>query len=326
MYRKLSGRRVLITGGAGFIGSNLIESMLDSGNSVVCLDNFSTGKRENIKSFLSNPRFSLIEGDIRDMQACTKAVEGVEYVFHQAALGSVPRSIADPVSATDVNIGGFVKMLSAAKEAGVKRFIYAASSSTYGDNIDLPKVEDKIGNPLSPYAVTKYSDELFARVFSDIYGMEIIGLRYFNVFGPRQDPDGAYAAVIPKFIIQLMRHERPVINGDGTISRDFTYVENVIQANHLAALTENPEALNQVYNIACGESTTLNEMYSIIREIISKYDPEVSIIEPVYGPERKGDIKNSLASVEKAERLLGYMPCISLREGLIVSVDWFLIK
>jgi len=323
MYKELAGRRVLVTGGAGFIGSNLIESLLDSGNDVVCLDNFSTGKRKNIETFLSSPRFRLIEGDIRDMHTCIKAVEGIEYVFHQAALGSVPRSIADPVSATDVNIGGFVKMLFASKEEGVKRFIYAASSSTYGDNTDLPKIEEKIGQPLSPYAVTKYADELFAKVFADVYGMEVIGLRYFNVFGPRQDPEGAYAAVIPKFILQLMRHERPVINGDGTISRDFTYVENVIQANHLAALTENPAALNQVYNIACGESTTLNEMFRIIRDFVSEHDPAVERIDPAYGPDRKGDIRHSLASIEKAGKMLGYKPEVLLKDGLGNSIKWF---
>lgn len=324
MYKKLTGSRVLVTGGAGFIGSNLIESLLDSGNDVVCLDNFSTGKRNNIEIFLSNPRFRLIEGDIRDLHTCKKAVEGVEYVFHQAALGSVPRSIADPISATDVNIGGFVKMLFASKEAGVKRFIYAASSSTYGDNTDIPKVEDKIGQPLSPYAVTKYADELFAKVFADVYGMEVIGLRYFNVFGPRQDPGGAYAAVIPKFILQLMRHERPVINGDGTISRDFTYVENVIQANHLAAVTDNPAALNQVYNIACGESNSINKLFKIIRKYIGSYDNSVLRLKPVFGPERAGDIKHSKASVEKAFQILGYRPEKLMEEGLKETIDWFL--
>lgn len=323
MYKKLKDKRVLVTGGAGFIGSNLIASMLAEGNFVVCLDNFSTGKRKNIEEFLSNPRFRLIEGDIRDMQVCMKAVEDIEYVFHHAALGSVPRSIADPVSATDVNIGGFVKMLCASKEAGVKRFIYAASSSTYGDNTDLPKVEDKIGHPLSPYAVTKYADELFAKVFSDVYGTEVIGLRYFNVFGPRQDPEGAYAAVIPKFILQLMRHKRPVINGDGVISRDFTYVENVVLANHLAALTENPEAINQVYNIACGESTSLNRMFEIIRECLGRYDKKILSIEPVYGPERRGDIRHSMASVERAVRMLGYKPVKFIEEGLKETVEWF---
>ncbi|HQG56858.1 MAG TPA: NAD-dependent epimerase/dehydratase family protein, partial [Bacteroidales bacterium] len=233
MYKKLRGKKVLVTGGAGFIGSNLIASLLAEGNYVVCLDNFSTGKLKNIEEFLTKDNFRLIEGDIRDLAVCREALRGIEIVFHQAALGSVPRSIADPVSATDVNVGGFVKMLYASVEAGVKRFIYATSSSTYGDNHDLPKVEERIGNPLSPYAVTKFADELFAKVFSTVYGIDVIGLRYFNVFGPKQDPEGAYAAVIPKFILQLMRHERPVINGDGTISRDFTYVDNVVQVNHL---------------------------------------------------------------------------------------------
>lgn len=324
MYKKLSGKKVLVTGGAGFIGSNLVASMLDQNNYVVCLDNFSTGKRKNIEKFLPNSNFRLIEGDIRDLTACREAVAGVDIVFHQAALGSVPRSIADPVSATDVNIGGFVKMLYASKEAGVKRFIYAASSSTYGDNTDLPKVEEKIGNPLSPYAVTKYADELFAKVFSEVYGIEIMGLRYFNVFGPKQDPEGAYAAVIPKFILQLMHHERPVINGDGTISRDFTFVENVIQANHLAAIVEDGKALNQVYNVACGESTTINRLYEIIREELGRHDKEVLNIEPVHGPERKGDIRHSLASIEKASKLLGYNPTHYIKEGMKETIRWFL--
>lgn len=323
MFKKLSGKKVLVTGGAGFIGSNLTGSLLESGNYVVCLDNFSTGKRKNIEEFAGNSNFRLIEGDIRDLSVCAESVKGIDVVFHQAALGSVPRSIADPVSATDVNIGGFVKMLFAAKEAGVKRFIYAASSSTYGDSSDLPKVEDKIGRPLSPYAVTKYADELFAGVFSDFYGVEVVGLRYFNVFGPKQDPEGAYAAVIPKFILQLMRHERPVINGDGTISRDFTYVENVIQANHLAALVQKGEAINQVYNVACGESSTIKRMFEVIREELGRYDSEVINIEAVYGPERRGDIRHSLASVKKAAEMLGYKPSILMEEGLRKTVTWF---
>lgn len=324
MYKKLRGKKVLVTGGAGFIGSNLIESLLSEGNYVVCLDNFSTGKRKNIEEFLNNKNFRLIEGDIRELSVCREAVYGIDIVFHQAALGSVPRSIADPVSTTDVNVGGFVKILHASVEAGVKRFIYAASSSTYGDNPDLPKVEERIGNPLSPYAVTKYSNELFAKVFSSVYGINVIGLRYFNVFGPKQDPDGAYAAVIPKFILQLMRHERPVINGDGTISRDFTYVENVVQANHLAALVEDREALNQVYNVACGESTTINRLYDIIREELGKYDKEILKIDPVHGPERKGDIKHSLASIEKASKFLGYNPTHYIKEGMNETVSWFI--
>ena len=323
MYQKLKGKKVLITGGAGFIGSNLVASMFKEGNYVVCLDNFSTGKRKNIEEFLNNRNFRLIEGDIRDLQVCREAVKGIDIVFHQAALGSVPRSIADPVTATDVNVGGFVKMLFASKEAGVKRFIYAASSSTYGDNSYLPKVEEKIGRPLSPYAVTKYADELFAGVFSSVYGIEVIGLRYFNVFGPKQDPEGAYAAVIPKFILQLIRHERPVINGDGTISRDFTYVENVVLANHLAALVKKKGAINQVYNVACGESTTINRMFEVIKEYLSHFDREILRIEPVYGPERKGDIRHSLASVEKASKLLGYKPTHYIKEGMKETISWF---
>jgi UDP-N-acetylglucosamine 4-epimerase len=238
-------------------------------------------------------------------------------------LGSVPRSIKDPVSSTDVNIGGFVKMLFASKEAGVKRFIYAASSSTYGDHPDLPKVEDKIGSPLSPYAITKYADELFADNFSKSYGIEVIGLRYFNVFGRRQDPDGAYAAVIPKFVKMLMNHESPVINGDGTVSRDFTYIDNVVQANHLAALVDNKEALNQVYNVAHGERTTLNQLFHTIRELAGEYDSNILTVEPLYGPARAGDIQHSLASVEKAKRLLGYSPVLNVTEGLNEAVKWF---
>jgi UDP-N-acetylglucosamine 4-epimerase len=323
MDRNLRDSRVLVTGGAGFIGSNLVESLLKSGNFVVCLDNFSTGKRENLKTFTGNPNFLLIEGDIRNYEDCVKAIKNIDIVFHEAALGSVPRSIKDPVSSTDVNIGGFVKMLFASKEAGVKRFIYAASSSTYGDHPDLPKVEDKIGSPLSPYAITKYVDELFADNFSKSYGIEVIGLRYFNVFGRRQDPDGAYAAVIPKFVKMLMNHESPVINGDGTVSRDFTYIDNVVQANHLAALVDNKEALNQVYNVAHGERTTLNQLFHTIRELAGEYDSNILTVEPLYGPARAGDIQHSLASVEKAKRLLGYSPVLNVTEGLNEAVKWF---
>ena len=319
----LRNSRVLVTGGAGFIGSNLVESLLLSGNLVVCLDNFSTGKRENLREFTDNPKFKLIEGDIRNYTDCLKALENIDIVFHHAALGSVPRSIIDPVSSTDVNIGGFVKMLFAAKESGVKRFIYAASSSTYGDHPDLPKVEEKIGSPLSPYAITKYVDELFATNFSKTYGIDVIGLRYFNVFGRRQDPDGAYAAVIPKFMKMLMKHEAPLINGDGTISRDFTYIDNVIQVNHLAALVQNEEALNQVYNVAHGERTTLNQLFYYVRELAGKLDKYVLSIEPVYGAVRAGDIPHSQASIEKAKKLLGYSPVLSVKEGLEESVKWF---
>jgi UDP-N-acetylglucosamine 4-epimerase len=323
MERILKDRRVLVTGGAGFIGSNLVESFLLSGNRVVCLDNFSTGKRENLKSFASNPKFRLIEGDIRNYDDCLKAVEKIDIVFHQAALGSVPRSIKDPITSTDVNIGGFVKMLFAAKESGVKRFIYAASSSTYGDHPDLPKVEDKIGSPLSPYAITKYVDELFAGNFSKTYGIDVIGLRYFNVFGRRQDPDGAYAAVIPKFVKMMMKHEVPLINGDGSVSRDFTYVDNVIQANHLASVVDKKEALNQVYNVAHGERTSLNQLFFLIRNLAAEFDKDVLTIEPVYGPAREGDIPHSLASIEKAKKLLYYSPAFNVEEGLKEAVKWY---
>jgi len=323
MERILKDSRVLVTGGAGFIGSNLVESFLQSGNSVVCLDNFSTGKRENLITFHDNPKFKLIEGDIRNYDDCMKAVENTDIVFHQAALGSVPRSLKDPVTSTDVNIGGFVKMLFAAKESGIKRFIYAASSSTYGDHPDLPKVEDKIGSPLSPYAITKYVDELFADNFSKTYGIDVIGLRYFNVFGRRQDPDGAYAAVIPKFMKMLMKHEVPLINGDGTVSRDFTYIDNVIQANHLASVVQNKEALNQVYNVAHGERTSLNQLFYLIRNLAAEFDKNILTIEPLYGPARAGDIPHSLASIEKAKKLLYYSPVLNVENGLKEAVKWY---
>lgn len=319
----LKNSNVLVTGGAGFIGSNLCEELLKHNNQVVCLDNFATGNRENLEAFISHPNFRLIEGDIRNYEDCLKAVEGVDIVFHEAALGSVPRSIKDPVTSTDVNIGGFVKMLTATKDAGVKRFVYAASSSTYGDHPGLPKVEDKIGNPLSPYAITKYANELFAENFAKIYGMEIIGLRYFNVFGRRQSPDGAYAAVIPLFVKELINHRSPVINGDGTHSRDFTYIDNVIQVNILAAITKNPAAINQVYNVACGENNNLNQLVSYLKEYLSEYDSEISKINPVYGPERAGDVKHSLASIEKAQKLLGYQPTHLFKDGLKEAVEWY---
>jgi UDP-N-acetylglucosamine 4-epimerase len=323
MNRKVNGRKVLITGGAGFIGSNLVESLLNSGNHVVCLDNFSTGKRENLNGFMNNPDFKLIEGDIRNCPDCEKSVRGIDFVFHQAALGSVPRSIKDPVTSTDVNIGGFVKMLYASKEAKVKRFIYAASSSTYGDHPDLPKVEDKIGKPMSPYGITKYVDELFAANFAGTYNIEVIGLRYFNVFGRRQDPQGAYAAVIPLFVKKLMNHESPVINGDGSYSRDFTYIDNVLQANHLAALAQDNSAVNQVYNVAHGERTNLNELFELVKRLIGNFDREVLDINPVYGSNRAGDIPHSLASIEKAKRLLGYQPTHTVSEGMSEAISWY---
>lgn len=316
-------RKILITGGAGFIGSNLCDHFISKGFQVVCLDNFATGFRHNIEHLLSNPHFFLIEGDIRNLETCRKSCEGVEMVLHQAALGSVPRSIGDPITTNEVNVGGFLNMLVAARDSGVRRFIYAASSSTYGDSPALPKVEDVIGKPLSPYAVTKYVNELYADVFAKTYGMETIGLRYFNVFGRRQNPNGAYAAVIPKFVIQLMNHESPVINGTGDFSRDFTYIDNVVQMNEKAMLTENSEAVNQVYNTAVGDRTTLNSLVEYLKEFLSEFDGEIKNIEVVHGPNRAGDIPHSLASVEKAKELLGYEPTHDIRTGLKEAVGWY---
>ena len=316
---------ILVTGGAGFIGSNLCEHLLGAGHKVRCLDNFATGKPENIIPLLERwpERFKLQVGDIRNMEDCRKAVDGVEYVLHEAALGSVPRSVKDPVTTNAVNIGGFLNMIVAARDAGVRRFVFAASSSTYGDSKSLPKVEDVIGKPLSPYAITKYVDELYADVFARTYGFEYIGLRYFNVFGRRQDPHGAYAAVIPLFVKKFMAHESPTINGDGEYSRDFTYIDNVIQMNMLALETENPEAVNQIYNTAYGERTTLNNLVGYLKEYLSAYDPEIAKVEPTHGPYRVGDIPHSLASVEKARRLLGYEPKYSMKEGLKEAVKWY---
>ena len=266
-FKNLAGKKVLVTGGAGFIGSNLCEALLKLDAIVTCLDNFSTGHRRNIEEFLDDPNFTLIEGDIRDLDTCQQAAKDQDYILHEAALGSVPRSINDPITSNEVNVSGFLNMLVAAKDAGVKRFVYAASSSTYGDSEKLPKVEDEIGKPLSPYAITKYVNELYADIFHKAYGLDTIGLRYFNVFGRKQDPNGAYAAVIPKFVIQLMNHESPVINGDGTYSRDFTYIDNVVQMNLLALTTENKEAVNQVYNTAVGDRTNLLELTQLLRNI-----------------------------------------------------------
>jgi len=314
---------ILITGGGGFIGTNLCEYFLSKKYFVICFDNFSTGNRHNILPFLEDENFKLIEADIRDIEQCKQAVVGVDYVLHQAALGSVPRSINDPVTSNAVNVSGFLNMLVASRDAGVKRFIYAASSSTYGDSESLPKVEDKIGKPLSPYAITKYVNELYAEIFSKTYGFETIGLRYFNVFGRRQDPNGAYAAVIPKFVMQLMKHESPIINGDGNFSRDFTYIDNVIQMNELAMLTQNPEAVNTVYNTAFGDRTTLNDMVTYLKEYLSEFDSEILKIEVVHGPNRVGDIPHSLASIDKAKKLLNYTPNYSFQKGLKEAVKWY---
>lgn len=314
---------ILITGGAGFIGSNLSEYFLEQGHKVVCLDNFSTGHRHNLKDFLENPNFKLIQGDIRNIADCVLAVKGVDYVLHQAALGSVPRSINDPITTNDVNVSGFLNMLVASRDEKVKRFIYAASSSTYGDSQGLPKVEDVIGKPLSPYAITKYVNELYAEIFSRTYGLETIGLRYFNVFGRKQDPNGAYAAVIPKFVMQLMKHESPVINGDGNYSRDFTYIDNVIQMNELAMISQNPEAINTVYNTAFGDRNTLNDLVRYLKEYLSEFDSEIANVKIVYGENRAGDIPHSLASIEKAKEILGYNPKYSLQDGLKEAVSWY---
>lgn len=314
---------ILITGGAGFIGSNLCEYFLGKGHRVVCLDNFATGHRHNLDAFTANPNFTLIEGDIRNLADCQKAVAGVDYVLHQAALGSVPRSINDPITSNEVNVSGFLNMLVASRDASVKRFVYAASSSTYGDSESLPKVEDKIGKPLSPYAITKYVNELYAEIFSRTYGLETIGLRYFNVFGRRQDPNGAYAAVIPKFVMQLMKHESPVINGDGNYSRDFTYIDNVVQMNEKAMLTTNPEAINTVYNTAFGDRNTLNDLIGYLKEYLSQYDEKIASVPVIHGPNRAGDIPHSLASIDKAKALLGYDPQFSIRQGLKEATHWY---
>lgn len=316
-------KKILITGGAGFIGSNLTEYFLNKGYYVVVLDNFSTGHRYNLEQHSNNPNFLLIEGDIRIMEDCIKSVKGVDFILHQAALGSVPRSIKDPQTSNDVNVTGFLNMLVAARDEGVKRFVYAASSSTYGDSESLPKVEDIIGKPLSPYAITKYVNELYADIFSKTYGLETIGLRYFNVFGRRQDPNGAYAAVIPLFVKQFMNHVGPTINGTGDFSRDFTYIDNVIQMNELAMTTENSNAINTVFNTAVGDRTTLNELVAYLKEYLAVYDSEIVKVDAINGPSRQGDIPHSLASVEKARTLLGYEPTHNIAQGLKCAVQWY---
>ena len=343
MNSSFEGKRILITGGAGFIGSNLCSHFLEKGANVVCLDNFSTGSKANLTTLLDSQNFSLVEGDIRSLEDCLKAVEGCDYVLHQAALGSVPRSIKDPVTSTDVNIGGFVKILHASVEKGVKRFVFAASSSTYGDHPGLPKIEHKIGKALSPYGITKYVDELYAENFSNIYGIETIGLRYFNVFGKRQNPNGAYAAVIPKFIQLMMDGESPIINGDGSYSRDFTYIDNVIHANEQALivdsdtlkerisnyrsshsiLPENDDTINEIFNVAFGDRTTLNELYQYLNDELVKYNPDIASIAPIHGTPREGDIPHSLASIEKGKTILGYVPKYDVKKGISLAIDWY---
>jgi len=322
----ISNANILVTGGAGFIGSNLCEALIELGNQVLCLDNFSTGKKENIEWLLPHPDFKLITGDIRNLDDCKLAVEGVDFVLHEAALGSVPRSIIDPNTTNEVNISGFLNILIAARDARVKRFVYATSSSTYGDSESLPKVEEVIGRPLSPYAITKYVNELYADMFSRTYGIECIGLRYFNVFGRKQDPNGAYAAVIPLFVKQLMNHQSPVINGNGENSRDFTYIDNVIQMNLLALSANDSEAINTVYNTAYGDRTTLNQLVGYLKEFLSEFDPLIKQVEILHGPGREGDIPHSLADISKAQRDLGYQPTVNVREGLRRTCEWFAKK
>ena len=319
----LENKTILVTGGAGFIGSNIIEYLLKKNNRITCLDNFTTGKRENIENFLSNPHFKFIEGDITNLNDCNLACQGVDIILHQAALGSVPRSIENPLKTNDININGFLNILWSAKKNNIKRIVYAASSSTYGDSKKLPKIENEIGSPLSPYAVTKYVNELYAGVFSNLYGLELIGLRYFNVFGRKQDPNGAYAAAIPKFIKAFINHDSPIIHGDGSQSRDFTYIDNVIQANELAATTTNKNALNQVYNVACGEQSFLNDLVEELKSLLSEFDSEIKNVGIQYGSERIGDIKHSLASIKKAEEFLQYQPSHNVKQGLKTAISWY---
>lgn len=322
-FNKLKGKKVLITGGAGFIGSNLCDSLTSLDCEVVCLDNFSTGKFENISALTSRSNFQLVFADIRNLEDCIKYTEQVDYILHQAALGSVPRSIKNPIKSHEVNVDGFINILEAARVNNVKRIVYAASSSTYGDSQQLPKVEDKIGKPLSPYAATKLINEIYADIYSKTFGLECIGLRYFNVFGRKQDPNGAYAAVIPKFFDSLINDKPPTINGNGSQTRDFTYVDNVIQANLLSLSTENPKAINSIFNVAYGDRYSLNDLFQIIKDALVVYNKEVSALDPVYGPPRAGDVQHSHADIGKARELLGYNPEFSLKDGIIEASKWY---
>ncbi len=324
-----SARTWLVTGAAGFIGCNLLEALLKLDQRVIGIDNFATGRRINfdqVRHTVGPARwanFRFVEGDIRELADCVEAVQGVDYVLHEAALGSVPRSIADPIATNQANINGFLNMLVASRDAKVKRFVYAASSSTYGDHPALPKVEDRIGKPLSPYAVTKYVNELYAEVFARTYDFQSIGLRYFNVFGPHQNPDGAYAAVIPKWISAMLKGEPLFINGDGETSRDFCFVGNIIQANLLAATAENPAALNQVYNVAVGDRTTLNDVHALIKSELQKRLPQLQVAAPEYRDFRVADVRHSLASIDKASALLGYQPTHTIGQGMAEAMDWY---
>ena len=321
--KKLAGKKILVTGGAGFIGSNLCEELLALKVEVICLDNFSTGKKQNIEYLLKNNNFKLVEGDIVDYKTCLQSTKNIDYVLHQAALGSVPRSIKNPLATNEVNVGGFLNILYASVENNVKKVVYAASSSTYGDSITLPKVEENIGRPLSPYAITKYTNELYADLFNKIYGIETVGLRYFNVFGKRQDVNGPYAAVIPKFISALMDNKSPIINGDGSFSRDFTHVDNVVQMNLLVLLKDLSQESNRVFNTAIGERTTILELFKKIRSSLGQFEIKINEIEPKFGNIREGDVPHSMASIEKAVNIFGYNPKVSVDEGIDKTVEWF---
>tara|TARA_Y100000991_G_scaffold215243_1_gene205061 strand:- start:1242 stop:2243 length:1002 start_codon:yes stop_codon:yes gene_type:complete len=321
--KELTNKHVLVTGGAGFIGSNLCAYLLQNNVKVTCLDNLITGKLENIEELMSNANFKFINGDITNLNDCTNACKDIDIILHQAALGSVPRSIENPINTNNINISGFLNILWAAKASNIKRVVYAASSSTYGDSKKLPKIEDEIGLPLSPYAVTKYVNELYAGVFSSLYNLELIGLRYFNVFGRKQDPNGAYAAAIPKFIKAFVNYESPIIHGDGSQSRDFTYIDNVIQANVLAATTTNSNAINQVYNVACGEQSILLDLLKHIQNLLKQFDEKIDQVKISFGPERIGDIKHSLASIEKAKKQLNYSPSHNVNEGIEAAIQWY---
>tara|TARA_B100001250_G_scaffold149451_1_gene128046 strand:+ start:43009 stop:43998 length:990 start_codon:yes stop_codon:yes gene_type:complete len=319
----LKNKKILVTGGAGFIGSNLCEYLVSKGAYIRCLDNLSTGNKENIEHLIDKPNFEFIKGDIRDINTCKSACIDFEYVLHQAALGSVPRSIKDPSTTNEVNISGFLNMLIASRDNNIKRFIFAASSSTYGDSKLLPKLEENIGEQLSPYAITKYVNELYASNFSKLYSLDFIGLRYFNVFGRRQNPSGPYAAVIPKFIKLLMDNISPTIYGDGTFSRDFTYIDNVILMNVLSICTTKKTAINKIYNTAVGSQTTINDLAILLKKYLSKYDAKINEIKLNYSDQREGDIPHSLASIQKAKEYLNYNPTHSLELGIKDSIDWY---